>query len=133
MYRAGLYTRPVHYGTSLATLRGYVSPSWDVIFLSQGCLMAFIWMIIVGAIVGALAKAIMPGRDPGGIIITIILGILGSLLGGWLFRMLGIGAADGNGRGGFIGLIGAIIGAIIILAIYRMIAGRRTDGTDTRV
>ena len=82
--------------------------------------------IIFGLIVGAIAKLLMPGRDPGGIIVTIILGILGSMLGGWLFRMLGIGAADGDGTGGFMGLIGAIIGAIILLAIYRMIAGRRT-------
>ena len=83
--------------------------------------MGFLWMIIVGAIVGALAKAIMPGKDPGGIIVTIILGILGGIVGGFLFRTLGLG--DGEG---FMGLVGAVIGAIILLAIYRMIVGRRT-------
>jgi uncharacterized membrane protein YeaQ/YmgE (transglycosylase-associated protein family) len=86
--------------------------------------MHFLWMLIIGAIVGALAKLIMPGDDPGGIIVTIILGILGGIVGGWLFGLIGLG-----GNGGFIDLIGAIIGAIILLAIYRMIAGRR--GPDT--
>lgn len=97
---------------------------------------SFLWMIIIGAVVGALAKLIMPGRDPGGIIVTIVLGILGSMLGGWLFRTLGIGAANGDGRGGLMGLIGAIIGAIILLAIYRMVVGRRgagSPGPDVRV
>ena len=91
-------------------------------------MMDFLWMLIVGAIVGALAKLIMPGDDPGGIIVTIILGILGGIVGGWLFRMLGIGG------GGFMNLIGSIIGAIILLAIYRMITGRRGGArVDTRV
>ena len=82
--------------------------------------MEFLWMIIVGAIVGALAKLIMPGKDPGGIIVTIILGILGGLVGGFIFRTLGLSDE------GFMGLVGAILGAIILLAIYRMIVGRRT-------
>jgi uncharacterized membrane protein YeaQ/YmgE (transglycosylase-associated protein family) len=82
--------------------------------------MEFIWMIVVGAIVGAIAKLIMPGRDPGGIIVTIILGILGGLLGGWLFRQLGVGG------GGVMDFVGAIIGAMLLLLIYRMIVGRRT-------
>lgn len=74
--------------------------------------------IIVGLIAGALAKLIMPGKDPGGIIVTIILGIAGSVLGGGLANMLG---ADG----GPAGLIGSIIGALILLAIYRVVVGRR--------
>jgi uncharacterized membrane protein YeaQ/YmgE (transglycosylase-associated protein family) len=78
-------------------------------------------MIIVGGIVGAIAKLIMPGRDPGGIIVTIILGILGGIVGGWLFGLLGLG-----GGGGLIGLIGAILGAILLLWIYRMVVSRRT-------
>ncbi len=89
--------------------------------------MEFIWMLVVGAIVGALAKLIMPGDDPGGIIVTIILGILGGILGGWLFGMLGIGG------GGLMNLIGAILGAIILLAIYRMVTGRRGGRVDTRI
>lgn len=82
--------------------------------------MEFIWMILVCAIVGAIAKLIMPGRDPGGIIVTIILGILGGIVGGFLFGLLGLGT------GGLMGFIGAILGAVLLLWIYRMVVGRRT-------
>ena len=78
-------------------------------------------MIIFGLVVGALAKFIMPGKDPGGIIVTILLGIAGSLLGGFLANSMGLGGGDQ-----YAGLIGSIIGAIILLAIYRMFVGRRT-------
>lgn len=74
--------------------------------------------IIIGLIAGALAKLIMPGKDPGGIIVTIILGIAGSVVGGAVADMLG---ADG----GPAGLIGSVIGALILLAIYRIIVGRK--------
>lgn len=83
--------------------------------------MAIIGMIIVGLIAGAIAKLIMPGKDPGGIIMTIILGIAGSFVGGFLWNAIGPGDGDS-----WAGLIGSIIGAIIILALYRMFAGRRT-------
>lgn len=82
--------------------------------------MSFIWMIILGLIAGALAKFIMPGDDPGGIFITILLGIAGSLLGGFLANLLGIGEG-----GSAAGLIGSVIGAIILLAIYRAVVGKR--------
>ncbi len=82
--------------------------------------MEFIAMIFLGLIAGALAKLIMPGRDGGGIFMTILLGIAGSLLGGFLFNLLGIG--DGAT---WAGLIGSIIGAIVILAIYRAVAKKR--------
>ena len=85
--------------------------------------MALIWTIILGAIIGAIAKLIMPGRDPGGIIVTIILGILGSIVGHFLFGLIGLGDE------GLTGFIGAILGAILLLWIYRMVAGRRTDVT----
>lgn len=78
-----------------------------------------IWWILIGLIAGAIAKMLMPGRDPGGWIITILLGIAGAFVGGWLFGMLGIGG------GGFVTLLGAIVGALILLAIYRMVVGRR--------
>jgi uncharacterized membrane protein YeaQ/YmgE (transglycosylase-associated protein family) len=77
-------------------------------------------MIIVGLIAGAIAKLIMPGRDPGGIIVTILLGIAGSVVGGFLWNML-----TGGPTGHRAGLIGSVIGALILLALYRMIAGRR--------
>jgi uncharacterized membrane protein YeaQ/YmgE (transglycosylase-associated protein family) len=78
-------------------------------------------MIILGLIAGAIAKLIMPGRDPGGIIVTILLGIAGSVVGGFLWNMVG-----GNRGDHTAGLIGSVIGALILLALYRMIAGRRT-------
>ena len=84
--------------------------------------MEFIWMLIIGLIAGAIAKLIMPGKDPGGIIVTILLGIAGSFVGGFLFNSL-LGMGDGTSTSG---LIGSVIGAIILLALYRMIAGRRT-------
>ena len=82
--------------------------------------MEIIAMIVLGLVAGALAKLIMPGRDPGGMLWTILLGIAGSLLGGFLFNAIGIG--DGSR---WAGLIGSVIGAIVILAIYRAVAGRR--------
>jgi uncharacterized membrane protein YeaQ/YmgE (transglycosylase-associated protein family) len=77
-------------------------------------------MVILGLIAGAIAKLIMPGRDPGGFVMTIVLGIAGSLLGGLLFNAIGIG--DGET---WAGLIGSIIGAIILLAIYRAVTRNR--------
>ncbi len=83
--------------------------------------MGIITWIIIGLIAGALAKLIMPGDDPGGIIVTIIIGMVGSVLGGFLASLVGLGG------GGLIwSIIVAIIGAIILLAIYRAVAGRRT-------
>ena len=76
--------------------------------------------IIIGGIAGAIAKLLMPGKDPGGCIITVLLGIAGALLAGWLGKM--IGWYDTNEGAGF---IAAIIGAFILLGIYRVIAGRR--------
>jgi uncharacterized membrane protein YeaQ/YmgE (transglycosylase-associated protein family) len=79
-----------------------------------------LWTIIIGLIVGAIAKLIMPGKDPGGIIITILLGIAGSFLGTLIGRTLGL---YGSGQGA--GIIMSIVGAIIVLWIYRMIVARR--------
>ena len=77
--------------------------------------------IIIGLIAGALAKFIMPGKDPGGIIITILLGIGGALLAGFLGRQLGW-YEPGEGAG----LIAAVLGAILILFLYRLFKGRTT-------
>ncbi len=82
---------------------------------------AIIGWIIIGLVAGALAKFVMPGDDPGGFIITIILGIAGALVGGFLAGLIGIGG------GGFIWtILIATIGAFILLAIYRAVAGGRT-------
>ena len=75
--------------------------------------MQLLWMVLLGLVAGGIAKAIMPGKDPGGWIVTALLGIGGSVVGGYLFGFLGLG---GGGRSG---LIGSVIGALIILAIYR--------------
>ncbi|MDQ3366415.1 MAG: GlsB/YeaQ/YmgE family stress response membrane protein [Myxococcota bacterium] len=82
--------------------------------------MSILLTIIVGAIVGALAKLIMPGKDPGGIIITILLGIAGSFVAGMLGNALGWYEV-GEGPG----IIASIVGAVILLAIYRAVIGRR--------
>ena len=76
--------------------------------------MGLIWTAIVGLIVGALAKAIMPGRDPGGILVTMLIGIAGALLAGFLGRMVGW-YEPGEGTG----IIASILGALLLLWIYR--------------
>ena len=78
--------------------------------------MSFIWMCLIGLIAGALAKLIMPGRDPGGILITMLLGIAGAVVAGFLGRALGW-YAEGEGAG----LIMSVVGAILLLALYRML------------
>lgn len=75
----------------------------------------FLWMCIIGLVAGALAKLIMPGKDPGGIIVTILLGIAGSLVAGFFGRALGL-YEPGQGAG----LIMSVIGAILLLAAYRL-------------
>jgi uncharacterized membrane protein YeaQ/YmgE (transglycosylase-associated protein family) len=77
--------------------------------------------LIVGLVVGALAKLVMPGRDPGGIVITALLGVAGAFIAGALGHSLGW-YAIGEGPG----LIASIIGAVILLAIYRAVARGRT-------
>jgi uncharacterized membrane protein YeaQ/YmgE (transglycosylase-associated protein family) len=77
--------------------------------------------IVFGLIVGVIAKLLMPGRDPGGFIVTILLGICGALLGGYVGRVAGwYGPGDGAGY------LMSILGAILLLALYRMVVGRRT-------
>ncbi len=78
-----------------------------------------VW-IIIGGIAGGIAKLLMPGKDPGGCIITILLGIAGAFIAGWLGQA--VGWYEANEGAGF---VAAIIGAFIILAIYRLVAGGR--------
>ncbi len=83
--------------------------------------MSLLWTAIIGLIAGALAKAIMPGRDPGGIIITMLLGVAGAMLGTFLGRSVGW-----YEPGEAAGLIAAVIGAVLLLFLYRAFAGRRS-------
>jgi uncharacterized membrane protein YeaQ/YmgE (transglycosylase-associated protein family) len=76
--------------------------------------------VIFGLIVGAVAKLLMPGRDPGGIIVTMALGIAGALLGGFLGRALGW-----YGENDAAGFLMSLVGAVLLLWIYRMMVGRR--------
>ena len=85
--------------------------------------------IIIGLIAGAIAKAIMPGKDPGGVFVTIILGVVGALIGGFIARaLLGYGSIDSTGQmakpGFLMSLVLSVVGAIILLAGYRLIKGR---------
>jgi uncharacterized membrane protein YeaQ/YmgE (transglycosylase-associated protein family) len=82
--------------------------------------MHWLGVIIVGLIIGAIAKFLMPGKDPGGFIITILLGIAGSLVATWIGQALGL-----YREGEAAGFIMSVIGALILLGIYRMIVGRR--------
>ena len=76
--------------------------------------------ILFGLVAGVIAKLLMPGRDPGGFIITIVLGIAGAFLGGFLGQAMGL-----YGEGEPAGLIMSIVGAVLLLALYRLFAGRR--------
>jgi uncharacterized membrane protein YeaQ/YmgE (transglycosylase-associated protein family) len=84
---------------------------------------AILFWIIVGLIAGALAKWVLPGDDPGGIVLTVIIGIVGAVIGGYILRLFGLGAGGGTGQ--WIGsIIAGFIGAVVLLAIYRVIANR---------
>ena len=85
--------------------------------------------IILGLLAGYIAKALVPGPDPGGFFVTILIGLAGSLLGFFLFtELLGIGDDQAFDLGG---LIGAIIGTMIILGVYRAVVGRGEGPTRT--
>ena len=85
--------------------------------------MGILAWIVVGLIAGVLAKVIMPGDDPGGILVTLIIGIVGALVGGFVVQLLG-----GTGLTGFSiwSILVATLGAIILLAVYRLVAPRMT-------
>jgi len=85
-------------------------------------MLTFIWMMFIGLIVGALAKLIMPGKDPGGIFVTMLLGIGGALVAGVVGRLIGL-YAPGQ-RAGF---IISTLGAIMLLALYRLITHRHSS------
>lgn len=82
--------------------------------------MGLISTVVIGLIIGAIAKLLVPGRDPGGWIVTILLGIAGAVVGTWLGRVLGIYSGGESA-----GWIASIIGAVLLLLVYRAIVGRR--------
>ena len=81
----------------------------------------FLWTLIIGLVVGALAKLIMPGKDAGGIIITMLIGVAGAFLGTFLGRAIGHYQPDQSA-----GFLMSLVGALILLGIYRLIRGRQT-------
>lgn len=87
--------------------------------------MSIIAWILIGLLAGAIAKALTPGKDPGGCLVTMVIGIVGGLLGGWLGKVIfGVDSIDG-----FFSLstwIAAIVGSVIVLLVYRAVAGQRS-------
>jgi uncharacterized membrane protein YeaQ/YmgE (transglycosylase-associated protein family) len=84
--------------------------------------MGILSWIILGLIAGALAKAIRPGKDPQGCLVTMFIGIVGAVVGGWIATLLGWAPVD---RFSLYSLLVATVGAIILLAIWAAISGRR--------
>src|SRR4051812_11586470 len=108
-------------GPSLLTLQGPTPVSISRVGVDtprnrKGDPMHILWALIIGLIVGAIAKLLMPGKDPGGVVITMLLGVAGSLVAGFLGRAFGWYHAGQNGPG----IIASIIGAMILLFIYRL-------------
>ena len=77
--------------------------------------------IVIGGLAGGIAKLLMPGRDPGGCIVTILLGVAGVLVAGWIGRAIGWYGPEDQGAG----FLAAIVGAFVLLLVYRLIIGRR--------
>jgi uncharacterized membrane protein YeaQ/YmgE (transglycosylase-associated protein family) len=79
-----------------------------------------LWLVF-GLVVGIVAKLIMPGNDPGGIVLTMGLGIVGAMLGGWIGRVMGL-----YREGDAAGFIMAVVGAVVVLGIYRLVIPNRS-------
>jgi len=82
--------------------------------------MSIIWTILIGFVVGLLAKFVMPGKDPGGFFVTAAIGILGSIIATYGGKALGLYSGEETA-----GFIGAFIGAIILLVLYRLVISKR--------
>jgi uncharacterized membrane protein YeaQ/YmgE (transglycosylase-associated protein family) len=93
----------------------------ELLFTIRHFMGTIFWTLIIGLVIGAVAKLLMPGKDPGGCIITILLGIAGAFVAGYIGRVAGW-----YQPGQPAGFIASVIGAMILLLLYRMIAGRRT-------
>jgi uncharacterized membrane protein YeaQ/YmgE (transglycosylase-associated protein family) len=84
-------------------------------------MLSFLSLILFGLVIGVVAKLLMPGRDPGGFIVTILLGIAGAVIGGYVGRLMGFYGPN-EGAGFFM----ALLGSILLLALYRLAIGRRS-------
>jgi uncharacterized membrane protein YeaQ/YmgE (transglycosylase-associated protein family) len=82
--------------------------------------MGLLWVLVIGLVVGAVAKLLMPGKDPGGIIVTMILGVVGSMVA----YLVGSGLGLYDGQGQTPGLIASVLGAMLVLAGYRLVTRR---------
>jgi uncharacterized membrane protein YeaQ/YmgE (transglycosylase-associated protein family) len=82
--------------------------------------MSILWMIIIGFVIGLVARAVMPGRDPAGVIMTIVLGIVGSFIAGFLGQSMGL-----YNQGEPAGFLASVIGAVLVLFVYRQTTQRR--------
>jgi uncharacterized membrane protein YeaQ/YmgE (transglycosylase-associated protein family) len=83
---------------------------------------AIVVWIVIGLVAGILAKWVMPGPDPGGIVVTALIGIVGAFIGGWALNLLGFAGSMGSFSLGSI--LMATLGAIVLLAIYRLLTRR---------
>ncbi|MES1244212.1 MAG: GlsB/YeaQ/YmgE family stress response membrane protein [Acidobacteriota bacterium] len=83
--------------------------------------MSWLAWIVLGLIAGGVAKMMMPGKDPGGCVVTMVIGIVGALLGGWLSTLLGFGGLGGDLD--WRNLVIAVLGSIVLLAIWRLVKG----------
>jgi uncharacterized membrane protein YeaQ/YmgE (transglycosylase-associated protein family) len=81
---------------------------------------SIIWVLVIGLVIGAIAKFLMPGKDPGGCIVTILLGIAGAFVANYLGHALGL-----YQPGEVAGFIGAVVGAMLLLLLYRLLFRRR--------
>lgn len=83
--------------------------------------MSFLWMLLIGLIVGAIAKLLTPGKDPGGCLVTMLIGVAGALTAGFLGRRLGWYV-----EGQPVGFLASVVGAILLLLLYRLLTKGRT-------
>ena len=84
--------------------------------------MHYLWIAFTGIVIGAMAKFLTPGRGPGGCVVTMLIGLTGSIVGGALAHELGISATGSLGW-----FFMSVLGAVILLLLYRMVIGRRND------
>lgn len=82
--------------------------------------MEFLWMLFIGLIIGIVAKFLTPGRDPQGCLVTMLIGVIGSMLAGWIGR-----SAGWYREGEPVGFIASVLGAVLLLLIFRMLTGRK--------